>query len=160
MPSGDRQGNRLMSVCGKLLTCHRARSLIRTDAESTVSSMVSFRRRLTAVLMAIAILLAGAPMVPAMAGECDHMAMSSMTPGPMAMKSAPAKPRQMPQKPGLPCNNNLSCLGSAGCAALAIDQAAVVLLPRMDSSDTGWPSRIGDPGIAHKPALPPPIAQV
>ena len=120
----------------------------------------SLRRRLTALLMAFAILVVGAPMLPANAAtDCDHMAMvmagsMQMT---MDMKSTPAKSQQTPAKPGLPCNDNLSCLGGAGCAAPSADQVAVAL-PRITTADANWSALLAGPSISYKPAVPPPRA--
>jgi hypothetical protein len=117
--------------------------------------MGSLRRRIFAAMMAIAILIVGAPLLPANAAmDCGQMAMAdSMA---MDMKSAPT--HQMPAKQGLPCNDGLSCLGGAGCAAPVIDLLSVVSLPGIATADANWVSRLGGPSIAYKPALPPPIA--
>ena len=123
----------------------------------------SLRRRLTALLMAFAILVVAAPMLPASAASdcCDQMGMS-MT-GPMSMtmdmKSAPAKSHKMPAKPGLPCNESLNCMGGAGCAAPAFDLVTVAALPGIGSADANWTSQLAGPSIAYKPALPPPISR-
>jgi hypothetical protein len=121
----------------------------------------SLRRRLTAVLMAVAILLVGAPTLPVNAAtDCDHMAMtmSSSMQMTMDMKSAPAKSDEMPGKPGFPCDDNLSCLGGAGCAAPAMDQVSIVSLPRIATADANWASQSSGPSVSYKPAVPPPRA--
>jgi hypothetical protein len=116
--------------------------------------MGSLRRRVFAVVMAIAILIVGAPMLPANAAmDCGQMAMANSMA--MDMKSAPT--HQMPAKQGLPCNDGLNCLGGAGCAAPVIDQPAVVFSPGIATADANWINRLGGPSIAYKPALPPPI---
>ena len=119
------------------------------------------RSRLTAVLMALAIFMVAAPMLPASTATdcCDQMGMPmadsmSMT---MDMKS-PAKSHQMPAKPGLPCNESLNCLGGAGCAAPTFDLISVAALPGIGIADANWTSQLAGPSIAYKPALPPPIA--
>lgn len=113
------------------------------------------RRRVFSLVMAVAILVVGAPVLPASAAmDCDQMSMA------MDMKSAPSDPQKMPIKPTLPCNDGLACLGAAGCAAPALIGLSVVSLPGMASNDPNWTSQLGDPGIAHKPALPPPITSV
>jgi hypothetical protein len=126
----------------------------RPEAYIAGMTLASLRRRTFAVMMAIAILIVGAPMLPASAAaDCDHMAVSSMA---MDMKSAPSQ--EMPAKPGLPCTDNLTCLGGAGCAAPSFDQLSVASLPSIATADANWSSRLGGPSIAYKPALPPPIA--
>ena len=111
----------------------------------------SLIRRMLVVMMAAAILVVGAPVLPAGAAtDCGHMAMT------MDMKSAPAQ--KMPAKPALPCQDGLNCLGGAGCAAPAFDQLPAVSLPGIATLDAKWASRLAGPSIAHKPALPPPIA--
>lgn len=107
-------------------------------------------RRLLAAMMAVAILAMGTPILPASAAtDCNHMAMD--------MKSAPS--HKMPAKPGLPCNDGLNCLGGAGCAAPTLDQLSIASLPGIAILDANWASLLGGPGIAHKPALPPPIVR-
>ena len=116
----------------------------------------SFRRAL-AVMMAIAILIVGAPLLPANAAmDCGQMAMAeSMA---MDMKSAPA--HQMPTKQGLPCNDGLNCLGGAGCAAPSLDRVSIASLPAIATADQSWTNQLGGPSVAYKPALPPPIIRV
>ena len=114
----------------------------------------SFRRRYFAVMMAIAILIVGAPFLPANAAmDCGQMATTdSMT---MDMKSTPS--HQIPAKPGLPCNDGLNCLGAAGCAAPVLDQPSIVSSLGITVADATWTHRLGGPSVAYKPALPPPI---
>jgi hypothetical protein len=107
--------------------------------------------------MAVAILVIASPLLPAnAASDCDHMSMSSM---PMAMDKAMdmKAPLQKAPKPDLPCNDGMSCFGSAGCCAPAIDQASLVSLPKMEIADAHWTSQLAGPDVARKPALPPPI---
>lgn len=114
------------------------------------------RQRLLAVLMALTILVVGAPLVPAAAAtDCAQMAMAMDMPMPMDMTSAPQKPAQ---KPGLPCNDGVNCLGAAGCAFPSVDQAPAAWLPRTAAADANWANRLAGPSVAYKPALPPPIA--
>lgn len=122
----------------------------------------SLPRRLLSLVLAMAVLMVIAPLLPARAAsDCDHMSMSAAMAMDMKMdmRSQPAKSENKPTKPGLPCGDGLNCLGSAGCCAQAIDQVSVVSLPNMAVADTDWTSRRAGPGIAHKPALPPPIAR-
>lgn len=113
-------------------------------------------RRLLAVMMAVAILVAGAPMLPASAAmDCGDMAMDMTMPMAMDMKNPSSQ--KMPVKPVLPCNDGFNCLGGAGCAAPAFDYLSAASLPKIATLDANWASRLGRPGIAHKPALPPPI---
>ena len=119
------------------------------------------RQRLTALMMAFAILMVAAPMLPASAATdcCDQMGMSmsgsmSMT---MDMKSSPTKSHQTPAKPGLPCNESLNCLGGAGCAAPTFDLVSIAALPGIGIADAHWTSQLAGPSVAYKPALPPPI---
>jgi len=119
-------------------------------------------RRLTALMMALAILIVAVPMLPASAATncCDQMGMSmsgsmSMT---MDMKSSPAKSHQTPAKPGLPCNESLNCMGGAGCAAPAFSLISVPALLGIGILDANWTSQLAGPSVAYKPALPPPIA--
>jgi hypothetical protein len=121
----------------------------------------SLRRRLTAILMAFAILLVGAPMLPANAAtDCDHMAMTTSSSAQITMdvKSTPAKSHEMPGKSGLPCSDNLSCLGGAGCAAPSMDQVSVVSLPRIAMADANWASQPSGSSVAYEPPVPPPRA--
>jgi hypothetical protein len=114
--------------------------------------------RAIAVVMAFAILMVGAPMLPANATtDCDQMAMTMPAQMTMDMKSAATRPHEMPEKPGLPCSDGLSCLGAAGCASLSADQAPAAYLPRIGLANANWTNRLAGPAVAYKPALPPPI---
>lgn len=131
--------------------------MIANGAGGIKPSMTSglIHRRLFAVLMAVAILAVGAPVLPARAAtDCERMAMAvSMA---MDMKSSP---RPAPEKSNRPCNDGLNCLGAAGCAAPSAAQVSVTHSPAIATADANWPSRFGGPSVAHKPALPPPIAR-
>ena len=112
----------------------------------------SLRRPITAVLMAVAIFLVGMPIVPTNAApDCDQMVSMEMD-----VKSAPVKSHHTPSKSGLLCNDNISCLGGAGCASSSVSHGSVVSLPRMTTTDANWSSQHSGPSITYKPALPPP----
>jgi hypothetical protein len=74
----------------------------------------------------------------------------------MDVKAAPIKSHNSPGKSGLPCSDNLSCLGGAGCAAPSMDQVSVFSLPRIATADANWASQAAGPSVPYKPAVPPP----
>jgi hypothetical protein len=109
--------------------------------------------------MALAIILVGAPILPANAAtNCDQMAMAMAAPMQMKMdmKSGLAKSQQTPAKPSLPCNDNLTCLGGAGCVTPSADHLSVASLPRITTADANWTGQLAGPSVAYKPAVPPP----
>ncbi len=121
-------------------------------------TLVLFQNRMIAVAMVTVIFLIGMPMMSASAVTCcDHMSM----PASMAidMKSS-IKTQNKPEKPRLPCDNSLCCLGSAGCCAPVIDRMSVISIPNMAMATADWISLIAGPTVTYKPALPPPIISV
>jgi hypothetical protein len=119
-----------------------------------------YPRRLLSTLVALAVLMIATPLLPAKAAsDCDHMSMSASMAMDMKMdmKPAPATSQKSPMKPGLPCNDGLNCLGSAGCCTASSDQVAVATLPDVGWADAHWAGQSDGPSIAYKPALPPPI---
>lgn len=124
-----------------------------------------FLRRLLSLMVALSIVVAATPLLPAnAASDCNHMSISTSVSMAMDMKMdmkpGPAKSQKNQTTPNRPCNDCPNCLGGAGCAVAASDQRSPTSLPDVGTGDANWIIRLGGPPIAHKPALPPPIVRV
>jgi hypothetical protein len=110
--------------------------------------------KLVKAFLALALVLATAPIVHAPAAspcDCPSMQMHGQS---MDHQVAPAKQKSVP------CNEMPNCLCGALCGT------AVALSPNSSAADSGpsenfsWPDLVGASGHSIKPAIPPPIANV
>jgi hypothetical protein len=114
------------------------------------------RRKLTAVLVALALAAGLAPaMASAMPAGSEKAGMDmtmSMSEGGMHCD------QQMPVPDHkTPCNDGATCLGMLGCVApTALAPAAVAPVAALHFHSF-WPPQLALNGLARQPALPPPI---
>lgn len=120
-------------------------------------AMLSFvRRKLTAVLVALALVTS---MAPAMANAMPAGSQKASMDMAMSMSDGGKHcDQQMPMPDHkTPCNDSTTCLGMLGCVApTALAPAAVAPIAALDFHSF-WPPQPALGGLTRQPALPPPI---
>ena len=111
--------------------------------------------KLVKAFLALALVLATAPIVQASAAspcDCPSMQMHGQS---MDHQVAPAKQKSVP------CNEMPNCLCGALCGtAVALPQNSSAAVASGPSEKFSWPDLVGASGHSIKPAIPPPIANV
>ena len=112
--------------------------------------------KLVKALLALALVFATAPVIPASAApsscDCPSMQMHGQS---MHGQNAPGKQKTVP------CNEMANCLCGALCGtAVALPENASAAMGTGLTKKVIWPDLVGASGHSIKPAIPPPIAIV
>lgn len=110
------------------------------------------RRKITALLVALALLVGIAPTLATAAPERTSAAMTMMDGMMNCDQQMPAKDRHMP------CDDNSTCLGMLGCAMAAMPMPATSGPAGFTAFKPSWSPQREPDAVTARPALPPPIA--
>jgi hypothetical protein len=118
--------------------------------------MQTIAHRVMTAILALAVLVATAPVLEAAASanpcDCPSMQMHDQT---MDHHAAPAKQKNAP------CNPSQNCVCAVSCGmALSLTQQPFTASPAVQFEKFAWPSSLDGPDLFIKPAIPPPIASV
>jgi hypothetical protein len=118
-------------------------------------SMQTIAHRVMTAILALAVLVATAPVLEAAASanpcDCPSMQMHQD----MGHYAAPAKQKNAP------CNPSQNCVCAVSCGmALSVTQQPFVVSHAVRFEKFAWPSSTDVPDLFIKPAIPPPIASV